>query len=147
MGRVENSTSVSRLLTELPKELRRRVDLPGIHRHFSLGGAMRGKLLASAFLLIAGCSDPETTILTVGSEVRLVADPGAPGVPIMVSITTEVGPGVKDFWIPADSRVVILEDKAAEPPVQPKLRLVRVRVVGGEHKGIEGKASRRHLRP
>ena len=88
---------------------------------------MRGRLTLAALLFFFGCSDPETGLLSAGTEVaHLVPDPGVADIPITVSAVDEFGPTTKDIWIPPHSHLVVLEDKAAEPPVSPKLRIVRV---------------------
>jgi hypothetical protein len=109
--------------------------------------AMRSRWTAVLLLIVAGCSDPAIVVLTAGKAVKLKPDPQDTAIPIMVPATGEFGPTMKDVWVPLETRVEVVEDKEAEPPISPQRRLVRVRVVGGEHDGLEGQVSRRHLRP
>jgi hypothetical protein len=98
---------------------------------------------------VAGCADPESGLLTVNGTAVLAAGLGERAVLVMVFRQT--GDGSFDFdhdvGLPSGTRVVVLEDAPTRPGVQPSLRLVRVRVAEGEHEGLEGKVSRRHLWP
>ena len=96
--------------------------------------------------LLPGCSDPASAPMTVGETATLHnADDG----PVFVLVPTD-RPGSAESYrtlkIPKGTRGVILADEPAKPPVQPMLRLIRLRIAEGEHKGTEVEVGRWHLR-
>ena len=103
--------------------------------------------LAAAMIASPGCSDPSVDLLPADRPATLHSDDGkSVGINVKGEGPGSVG-GLRVVEVASGTRVVVLADEPAKPPVQPYLRMVRVRVAEGEHEGVEGGIGRWHLRP
>ena len=100
-------------------------------------------LAVAAALGPTGCGDPEIDLLDAGSKAVLTTRDRRT-IPLLVN--PDSPETFREVALPERTRVTVLDDAPAKAPVQPRLRLVRVRVEEGEHQGLVGSVSRYDLR-